>query len=107
MQAKELNSDLIANETETKRQSQPGHKGVGDGGASWRLKALKRAQNLAEEEGKNFEEIVSDRFGSLANLTNNVLKERAAHGEPIFCFYLHICIRGGNFSQFIIHNPAL
>jgi hypothetical protein len=30
---------------------------IGDGGASWRLKALKRAQQLAKEEGKDVSEV--------------------------------------------------
>jgi hypothetical protein len=30
---------------------------VGDGGASWRLKALKRAQEQAAREGRNFKEV--------------------------------------------------
>jgi len=30
---------------------------VGDGGASWRLKALKRAQEQAARDGKNLEEV--------------------------------------------------
>ena len=30
---------------------------VGDGGASWRLKALKRAQEQAAREGRKFEEV--------------------------------------------------
>ena len=35
--------------------------GVGDGGASWRMKALKRAQEQAAREGKKLDE-VCDRF---------------------------------------------
>lgn len=30
---------------------------VGDGGASWRLKALKRAQEQAAREGRRFDEV--------------------------------------------------
>ncbi|CAI5519070.1 unnamed protein product [Closterium sp. Naga37s-1] len=37
--------------------------GVGDGGASWRLKALRRAKEQAEREGKRLSEVVSDRRG--------------------------------------------
>lgn len=36
---------------------------VGDGGASWRLKALKRAQEQAAREGRKLEEVC--RYGSL------------------------------------------
>jgi hypothetical protein len=31
---------------------------VGDGGASWRLKALKRAQEQAAREGRSFQEVL-------------------------------------------------
>ena len=30
---------------------------IGDGGASWRLKAMKRAQQLAKEEGRDASEV--------------------------------------------------
>lgn len=42
---------------------------VGDGGASWRLKALKRAQEQAAREGKNLKEVAEERWGSLRQLT--------------------------------------
>lgn len=35
---------------------------VGDGGASWRLKALKRAQEQAAREGRNFQEVLCHSF---------------------------------------------
>lgn len=70
---------MLEGQDPLKRKIPAVHRGVGDGGASWRLKALKRAQDLAEQEGRNVEEIVSDRFGSLSNLTSSVTNERAAH----------------------------
>ena len=55
--------------------------GVGDGGASWRLKALRRAKERALEEGKSLSEVVSDRWGSVSSLVNaiggNVADDRA------------------------------
>lgn len=43
--------------------------GVGDGGASWRMKALKRAQERAAAEGGSVAEEVQKRFASLGDLT--------------------------------------
>ncbi|EEF35967.1 nucleic acid binding protein, putative [Ricinus communis] len=42
---------------------------VGDGGASWRLKALKRAQEQAAREGRKLEQVVEERWDSLGQLT--------------------------------------
>jgi hypothetical protein len=41
---------------------------VGDGGASWRMKALKRAQVQASVEGASLSEVVGQRWGSVAEL---------------------------------------
>jgi hypothetical protein len=55
---------------------------TGDGGASWRLKALKRAQEAAAEQGRSVSEIVAQRFGSLKDLTGSLTERRAAHCAP-------------------------
>ncbi|KVH99410.1 hypothetical protein Ccrd_022359, partial [Cynara cardunculus var. scolymus] len=51
---------------------------VGDGGASWRLKALKRAQEQAAREGKKLDEVVGERWGSLGKLAVSVASASAA-----------------------------
>ena len=56
---------------------------VGDGGASWRLKALMRAQSAAQEEGRSVNEIVSERFNSLKDLTASLSDRRAAHCKAL------------------------
>ncbi|GAV71200.1 CwfJ_C_2 domain-containing protein/CwfJ_C_1 domain-containing protein [Cephalotus follicularis] len=51
---------------------------VGDGGASWRLKALKRAQEQASREGQNLEKVVEERWGSLGQLALSAASGKAA-----------------------------
>ncbi|OMO54764.1 hypothetical protein CCACVL1_27586 [Corchorus capsularis] len=51
---------------------------VGDGGASWRLKALKRAEEQAAREGRALEEVVLERWGSLDILAEYGASRRAA-----------------------------
>lgn len=55
---------------------------VGDGGLSWRLKALKRAQEQATASGGSLGSIVAERWGSLTDLTASLTEGRAADGEP-------------------------
>ncbi|GBF94032.1 hypothetical protein Rsub_07300 [Raphidocelis subcapitata] len=54
---------------------------IGDGGASWRLKALKRAQEQARERGGDVSEFVAERWGSMAQLTKSLTEGRAAHDK--------------------------
>lgn len=51
---------------------------VGDGGTSWRLKALKRAEEQAAREGRRFDEVVEERWGSLGQLAVSATSRRAA-----------------------------
>ncbi|KAK6161384.1 hypothetical protein DH2020_004765 [Rehmannia glutinosa] len=51
---------------------------VGDGGASWRLKALKRAQEQAAREGRKLEEVVEERWGSMGHLAASVASHNVA-----------------------------
>ncbi|KAK7380824.1 hypothetical protein VNO78_33343 [Psophocarpus tetragonolobus] len=58
---------------------------VGDGGASWRLKALKRAQEQAAREGQDFLEVLEERWGSLGELTASVASHAAAPARAHLC----------------------
>ncbi|GMI69904.1 hypothetical protein like AT1G56290 [Hibiscus trionum] len=51
---------------------------VVDGGASWRVKALKRAEEQAAREGRSIEEVVLERWGSLDILAEYGASRRAA-----------------------------
>lgn len=51
---------------------------VGDGGASWRLKALKRAEEQAARDGRRLEEVVEERWGSLGQLAVSVAASKVA-----------------------------
>ncbi|KAG6556722.1 hypothetical protein Mapa_001665 [Marchantia paleacea] len=63
------------------RLPRPPAPSIGDGGASWRLKALKRAQEQAAREGRKLDEVVEERWGSLATLTSSVAVKRSAHAN--------------------------
>ncbi|CAL4935858.1 unnamed protein product [Urochloa decumbens] len=94
---KELNPYLKDNGTGYPEESTPTNTGnrllassvVGDGGASWRLKALKRAKEQAAREGRQLKEVVEERWGSLGDLAVSVSGSRAAHSHA----HLH-AIRG-------------
>ncbi|KAK1569187.1 hypothetical protein Q3G72_033611 [Acer saccharum] len=51
---------------------------VGDGGASWRLKALKRSKEQAAREGRKFDDVVEERWGSLGQLAVSAASHTAA-----------------------------
>ncbi|KAF8389141.1 hypothetical protein HHK36_025834 [Tetracentron sinense] len=51
---------------------------VGDGGASWRLKSLKRAQEQAAREGRKLDQVVEEQSGSLGQLAVSVASRAAA-----------------------------
>ncbi|KAL6532385.1 hypothetical protein OROGR_014355 [Orobanche gracilis] len=51
---------------------------VGDGGASWRLKALKRAQEQAAREGRELQEVVEERWDSMGHLAASVASQNVA-----------------------------
>ncbi|KZV50426.1 hypothetical protein F511_09484 [Dorcoceras hygrometricum] len=51
---------------------------VGDGGASWRLKALKRSQEQAAREGKKLHEVVEERWGSMGHFAASVASHNVA-----------------------------
>lgn len=100
--ARELNPDMAAQRdggaTTTGQPPSGGPASVGDGGASWRMKALKRAQQQAREEGGSVRSIVEERWGSLATLTDDLSKSKIAHGVcmgwGLQHVKLHICAFG-------------
>ncbi|KAL3828721.1 hypothetical protein ACJIZ3_017523 [Penstemon smallii] len=51
---------------------------IGDGGASWRLKALKRAKEQATREGRQLQEVVEERWGSMGHLAASVASRNVA-----------------------------
>ncbi|KAL9231361.1 hypothetical protein vseg_006598 [Gypsophila vaccaria] len=67
-----------ADQTTSKRNELLSSSVVGDGGASWRLKALKRAKEQAAREGRDLKEVVQDRWGDLGHLAVAVSSRSAA-----------------------------
>jgi hypothetical protein len=53
----------LRNDTRTEEQKKSSTTLVGDGGASWRSKILKRAKERAEEEGGDYRDIVAKNHG--------------------------------------------
>lgn len=53
---------------------------VGDGGASWRMKALKRAQQRADAEGRSLDAEVRERYTSASELVHSLKGAKAASG---------------------------
>lgn len=51
---------------------------VGDAGASWRLKAIKRARERAEREGKDVSKELEERFGDVGSVLQGAAATRAA-----------------------------
>ncbi|KAK9823428.1 hypothetical protein WJX72_002672 [[Myrmecia] bisecta] len=86
MQEREINKERTGVEATTSQPAQPASglgaapaAGVGDSGASWRLKALRRAQAQAAEQGADVKQVVEERWGSLSALTAGLTAGRAAH----------------------------
>lgn len=78
--ARELNPDLRPGAPPAPA-SAPSGPAIGDGGASWRLKALRRAQAAAAEAGSDVRAEVESRWGSMAQLTAGLHGQRAAHAN--------------------------
>ncbi|CAN0904409.1 CWF19-like protein 2 [Linum grandiflorum] len=74
---------------------------VGDGGASWRLKALKRAEEQAARDGRKLDEVVEERWGSLGQLAASAASHRAAPSRA----HLH-AIRSRQMRQKEEQRPA-
>lgn len=78
--SRELNLEMRDDGAEPRASVSGAPSVVGDGGASWRLKALRRAQERAAAEGRNVNEIVSEHWGSVNDLVAGI-GEIVSHGK--------------------------
>ncbi|CAG9462093.1 unnamed protein product [Pedinophyceae sp. YPF-701] len=86
MSARELNPEMRIGAEKGQAAAAPHvatKAGVGDMGKSWRIKALRRAREQSKETGVPVEELVKDRWGSLAELMAGITEDdiRAASGH--------------------------
>lgn len=68
----------LPSECETRKTSVSS--GVGDNGVRWLRKALERAKEKAEEEGRSLDDVISERWGSLEEF-NKALKDAEKHDQ--------------------------
>jgi hypothetical protein len=57
----------------TRGRDAPGKAGGGAAGVAWRMRALQRAQQLASEQGRDLGEVLSERWGSAADIAKGLI----------------------------------